>query len=422
MKINKILVNNLLGLGNQEILLNPTTAVSILMGANGVGKSTLLSILHSCLTENWYRLGKIKFDSVELSYDDGSAIKIESDGDGIFVEIDGQKHQLEGIYGDIISTLESDGELIPLSCGHWSERGGSNHLTRKKIEEKYKPKEQNYPEHLAKYFRSEPSHLVSADRAFDVYEFDDNNYQRGAIHKKLKVQIKAEELLSCVNDAIKVYAARAQRIQSDIIKDLIGGELSPDSSMPHQDIERSFQQYKESVTQLTEIGVSEDVFSNMQHVTDRVNAANVDWILFALLERYNSILETSVLDITQKASRLFRFLEKALPSKEFRLDTNELRVISRINNSDIPLEKLSSGEQQLFILGYEILFACSKDSIVMIDEPELSMDPIMQADFAGFLDDTFASMSCRYLLATHSSLVIRGRHSSVQELTWSESP
>lgn len=420
MKINKLEIENLLGIGHREIYLDPDLSVSILMGANGVGKSTILEILHSCLTENWYRLKNIRFDSLALLFSDG-IIEINRDVDkNLIAKFQGEEVKLLGIHGDIITTLVSDGELIPLSCGHWSEKGKNNHLRKGEILRKYSPPEdEEYPNDLSLHLRAEHSHLVKADRAFDVYEFEDREYTRGGIHKKLKVQLTSEELLKTIKRAKETYGSQAQRVQSEVVKDLISGTLSPDTAVTHQDTETSFNQYKEYVGKLKDIGQTEDIIGDISLVTERVDAANVDWILNALLQRYNTLMEGSVLEVSEKASRLFEFLKKALPSKEFKIGKDSVEVVSNISGENIPLDKLSSGEQQLFILGYEILFACPSNSIVLIDEPELSMDPKMQADFAGFLDDTFNAISCRYVLATHSSLVIRGRRSSVQEISWS---
>ena len=73
------------------------------------------------------------------------------------------------------------------------------------------------------------------------------------------------------------------------------------------------------------------------------------------------------------------------------------------------LHKLSSGEQNLLILYYNLLFKTNGKTILLIDEPENSLHVAWQSKM---LDD-YISMSkmtgCQILFATHSPTFINGR-------------
>ena len=51
------------------------------------------------------------------------------------------------------------------------------------------------------------------------------------------------------------------------------------------------------------------------------------------------------------------------------------------DGNSLKLEDLSSGEQHLLILYYQLVFEIQPDTLVMIDEPELSMNVVWQRNF-----------------------------------------
>lgn len=41
--------------------------------------------------------------------------------------------------------------------------------------------------------------------------------------------------------------------------------------------------------------------------------------------------------------------------------------------NEIPIEHLSSGEKNDFVLFYELIFKCDSKSLILVDEPEISL-------------------------------------------------
>ena len=67
---------------------------------------------------------------------------------------------------------------------------------------------------------------------------------------------------------------------------------------------------------------------------------------------------------------------------------------------------LSSGEQQEVVLLYELLFKVKAGTLVLIDEPELSLHVVWQKQF---LDDLFKIIELQKItivVATHSPQII----------------
>ncbi|WP_218106666.1 AAA family ATPase [Micromonospora pallida] len=77
---------------------------------------------------------------------------------------------------------------------------------------------------------------------------------------------------------------------------------------------------------------------------------------------------------------------------------------------------LSSGEQHILALFTMLLFSTSPGSIVLIDEPEISLHAAWKHAFLTDITDVAAIANLQVVLATHSSGIINGRWDLVQEL------
>ena len=85
----------------------------------------------------------------------------------------------------------------------------------------------------------------------------------------------------------------------------------------------------------------------------------------------------------------------------------------------LPLGALSSGEQQEIVLLYELLFRLKPNSLVLIDEPEISLHVAWQKKFLEDLTKITELASFDVLIATHSPQIIHKRWDLTVEL---ESP
>ena len=78
---------------------------------------------------------------------------------------------------------------------------------------------------------------------------------------------------------------------------------------------------------------------------------------------------------------------------------------------------LSSGEQHQLVLLYDLLFDTKSDSLVMIDEPELSLHVEWQREMLSDLQQMADLSQFSVLLATHSPQIIGDRLDLTVELS-----
>ena len=96
-------------------------------------------------------------------------------------------------------------------------------------------------------------------------------------------------------------------------------------------------------------------------------------------------------------------------------DVGKMGVAMR-NGMSLPLYKLSSGEKQIIIMFYALLFHAEPGSIVVMDEPEISLHVCWQQKLGKYFADICRVRNIQMIVATHSPQVIHDLWDSAREL------
>lgn len=96
-------------------------------------------------------------------------------------------------------------------------------------------------------------------------------------------------------------------------------------------------------------------------------------------------------------------------------DKNQLSVILE-DKTSLPLNKLSSGEKQIIIMFYRLLFHAKPGSLVIIDEPEISLHISWQQKIGTLLMDISRIRDIQIIVATHSPQIIHDKWDLATEL------
>jgi len=86
------------------------------------------------------------------------------------------------------------------------------------------------------------------------------------------------------------------------------------------------------------------------------------------------------------------------------------------DGSPLASSSLSSGEQHEVVLLYQLLFKVKRDSLILIDEPELSLHIAWQEQFLPDLEKITELSDFDVLIATHSPQIISNRWNLTVEL------
>ena len=117
----------------------------------------------------------------------------------------------------------------------------------------------------------------------------------------------------------------------------------------------------------------------------------------------------------EKVSAFRRIVNSRFLYKQVEPGKSGLTVV---NNDDqvLDLEMLSSGEQHELVILYELLFRTNDNSLILIDEPELSLHVAWQEKFLSDLQEMAQLSNFRAVLATHSPEIIGDRWDLAVEL------
>ena len=114
-------------------------------------------------------------------------------------------------------------------------------------------------------------------------------------------------------------------------------------------------------------------------------------------------------DLARRAGLLLSNVNDKYRHKRIRLERERGLVAESENGKRLPLSSLSSGEQHELVLLYDLLFRVPSNTIVLIDEPELSLHIAWQKRLLPDLLEIAALSNFDALVATHSPFVIGDR-------------
>jgi len=82
------------------------------------------------------------------------------------------------------------------------------------------------------------------------------------------------------------------------------------------------------------------------------------------------------------------------------------------SSKEIKFDNLSSGQKSIFNLFFSISSAIEDNSLICVDEPEISLHPEWQAEFIlKFQEIFYNNYGCHFIIATHSPQIVSGLNS-----------
>ena len=114
--------------------------------------------------------------------------------------------------------------------------------------------------------------------------------------------------------------------------------------------------------------------------------------------------------LARRISLLLKNVNEKFRNKRIRLDRTEGFVAEGKSGAPMPLDCLSSGEQHELVLHYDLLFKVKQNTIVLIDEPELSLHVGWQKKFLSDLTAIVELSGIDAVVATHSPFIVGDRN------------
>jgi predicted ATP-binding protein involved in virulence len=423
----------LFGIFDHSVQLHTEERLTILHGPNGVGKTVLLRLVHAFFEGRYDLFLDTNFQTIFFELSDGRVTTISrlvaaGEQKGAVESLEFHSAEASHVWSRdrlrdrrMISYIDDEIPFITrISEDSWLDDRTSEVYTRSTLVRKFshvlpdrlKIDITDEPEWLSQFMTSLKVHLVETQRLLlpDSFVHPPHMRSRGPSRKAFASTVKkySADLRSRASAALAQYAEHSQSLDRSFPQRMLNGPRAP--ALQTSDLKERMKQLEERRVQLKTIGLIEDDASYPFDINSLDSTTLTQQAVMTLyVEDTDSKL--SVLDGLEKKVQLLlsNINRKFRPNKQLRTDrTAGLQVQDKIGLK-IDLDSLSSGEQHELVLVYDLLFHVQPHSLVLIDEPELSLHVTWQK---AFLSDLFAiieAVDFDVLLATHSPFVVSDR-------------
>ena len=423
LRLTYIEVDDLFDAYNYRIELKLEDRVTLLHGPNGVGKTVVLRMTNALLKDQLIYFQTIPFSRFVLGFHDGSMLslkvkkrskKVDKD---YFVELkNGGKSIGSSIIdwskrADVVASQNRYLRQHSTDSSYWIDIRNDELLTSAEVVSRYAPPSFDWDvsddydlSWFADFLENANTHFIGADR---LLQTDQQSYSRASRAPSIKFTVVEYSKYFHIQlaDTMALYGRRSQTLDQSFPQRLISAtdQLSVD------EIQERLTNLDNKTNLLTTMGILDNP---QAHPFDMGRLENIDDTQARVMTLYVSDTGEKLKVLDDLASRTGLLLDNVnqkFRNKTIRLDREHGLVAISEKGEELRLDSLSSGEQHELVLNYDLLFRVPSNTIVLIDEPELSLHVAWQKRFLPDLLEIIRLSDFDALVATHSPYVIGDR-------------
>ena len=423
LRLSRIEATGLFGIYNHSIELNLDDRATLLHGPNGVGKTAILRGVNALLHDHLEYFRSIPFSHFLIEFHDNTTLRLDANankGDRTYKLILKGPRNNESSKIDWSTRAASLAERSEYLRPHgsipatWIDIRDSEVLSDVEVLDRYshryiseqKPSNPKDTAWYTLFLKHANAHLIEAQR---LVQFN----WRPRTRFEYSLDRHTPSMISTVTDCSTDF----QRRMGDTMADYGRQSQALDQSFPQRLIsgteEFTMENLQEKMIALDKItedlkamGILDETPSHPFNVD---SLANIDPTKVRVMTLYVSDTATKLKALDHFANRTRVFLDnvnKKYRNKQIQLDRQSGFIAESDSGSTLPLESLSSGEQQELVLNYDLLFRVPSNTIVLIDEPELSLHVAWQNRFLPDLLKIVELSNFDALVATHSPFIV----------------
>lgn len=425
--LKSIVVEDLFGYLSYSIDNLDENPVTFLIAKNGMGKTTLLSMIYGMGNNIYSIFRKTEYKTIEFSFiKDGeiSSITFEKTTKGKVRwstkvnEIESELYELpvgfhtQILVKDKVVWLEEHTEIVERArCGkHWTINGKGHWDPEEVLEELEDFIDENFTsegELLSKEVIGEwDVSFISANR---LHIYEDEGLEN-------VVNIISKKMVSSMNDHVIQASELSKTFEHDFLIKLLNS--SDDEEPTLESLKAKLEQINELEDKVKKYGLYPET-QPIKLINEDLNSSQLKTLKTFLNDKEARIKPHA--EFLKRLELFEELVNLSLAKKIIKPDKREGIIVERDGkefNKRVPLklDQLSSGEQHLIILAHNLIFSIPENSFVLIDEPELSMHLEWQSAFAGMLEEIGRLRKLRFLCATHSPSIIDSRISDIRNI------
>lgn len=448
MKISEIAISGLFDQFNHDIVFNPDERITIMIGPNGFGKTMLLRIVNALFNRPVRTLERMPFEELCVSFDDESTLKVRRESTGqvskkgrykLIIELKQSndasfQERFEPSNGiseaDAAFPISAVDDFLPflqrIGPEEWINAQTDEVLYLDDVILEYgdqlpfglRSSEEgtDTPSWLEKIRKSIPVRFIGTERLTNssIYEYRTIRHRRDnrGVSPGRTVRQYSEELSQKIQQTLSEYGTLSQSLDRTFPARLVEEPGSPTHTIDA--LGQKLREVEEKRSKIVEAGllVQQEEGLRMPLIE------SIDESKIGVLAVYaeDALRKLGVFDdLYNRVNALKTIANARFNYKRVSVSVRGIEV-SASDGSSLNLEMLSSGEQHELVLLYNLLFGIAKNSLIMIDEPELSLHVAWQDELLSDLQKMAELSDFRALLATHSPQIIGDRWDLTVEL------
>lgn len=439
MNIDRVRVRGLFDHFDHNLEFHTNDHIMILIGPNGFGKTTTLRLIDALFNQSIWRLARMPFRDVEVLFDEGTTLIAARETDpmrqqkdrlpiSLTIQCDGGKEtfsppKVAVDLNDLTIPPSAVEDIIPvldrIGRQEWRNRETGEVLNLDEVftvfQDEFPPEAWSVdlaiPDWLQEVLSAVAVRFIDTERLTGITKRDRLRAWEGRPERT--VRLYSKELASQVNDSIAKYGELSQSLDRTFPARLVTDGGRSDGSI--ETLQEDLDEIEQKRSQLEDVGL---LVGDQAHI-EIPDLARVDESQRGVLAVYakDTKDKLGVFDeLYKKVSTFRRMANSRFRHKRVTVNAKGLRVVTE-DGLTLDLELLSSGEQHELVILYELLFRAESNSLILIDEPELSLHVAWQEQFVKDLEETAKVSNFRAIIATHSPEIIGDRWDLTVELS-----
>jgi ABC-type lipoprotein export system ATPase subunit len=380
MRVRNISVTGLFGIFDHEIPLQEEGRITIIHGLNGIGKTIVLRMIHEALTGKETVLRSVPFDRFQLAFGSGETLVIEKDG--LWSAMAGGPR----VYPDLKYTLNRADHSQVVFRSTSPPKAARRSRSKAAADSETKP-----PDWLAELRKAMVVRLVETGRLHVS-----SSYTPASALEKC-----GEDLGQRIRDCAYEYSRVSGALESSFPRRALTRTQGP--SLSAEALRAKLTHLERARARLSGLGLW-DVASRSEEVpwADDAQGLSIVSLYVDDAEKKLHVFD----DLAGRIELLLRVIGERFRYKKLAVSRLDGMTILAESGTRVPLSMLSSGEQHELVMFYELLFRTKPDTLVLIDEPEISLHLAWQQRFLDDLEDVVKFTDVDILIATHSADII----------------
>lgn len=434
-RLTTIRITELLGRQDEviEVSIPKDWEFAILHGPNGVGKTKLLEIIANTFAFRPRVLADIPFSSALFAFDDGARLEInrrsdphlpldiESNDETDSAELPLLQYALSGYVDELVTweltareralrpnlvrEIERFLPVARVGADLWVDHRTSEYMTFDELVDRYADElprqtslKNGLPDALKAFLDSVRIHLIETQR---LLRFERAHGPQPGIRQRATVEQFAKDLTRRIGDALAQNSRTSQQLDRTFPQRILEATRAVD--IGDDEIRQKYQQQTDRRNSLSDIAVL-DPFGDLplpQRDLERWERR----VLWQWLEDSDRKLATFQW-LLDRATLMKQLVNARFTAKELRIDADKGFRFVTDRGQELAPHQLSSGEQHEIVLLYDLLFNVQPTSIVLVDEPEISLHIGWQQEFLNDIKRVADLADLQFIIATHSPQIV----------------